>query len=297
VSKKDNKTGKLPGKVDELSGVETTGHEWDGIRELDNPLPRWWLWTWYACILFAIGYWVLMPSWPLVSGYTKGLLGYSQRRVVEQEVAEMTAKQAGLKGQIIKTDLAQIEQNPELQQYAMAAGSAAFANNCAPCHGSGAQGAKGYPNLNDDDWLWGGKVEDIYQTIRFGVRAQNDQTRNNIMSAFLKDGILQKNQVADVVEYVREISHQEYKKPEATRGQAIFAENCVACHGEKGTGNTELGAPNLTDAIWLYGGDRTTITQTVSYGRGGVMPAWEVKLEPATIRSLAVFIHSRGGGK
>lgn len=283
--------------IDEISGTETTGHQWDGIRELDNPLPRWWLWTFYACILWAIGYWVLMPAWPLVNNYTHGLLGYSQRRAVEQQVADAGARQAIFKNQIVKMDLAKIEKNPELSQYVLAAGSAAFANNCAPCHGSGAAGAKGYPNLNDDDWLWGGKLADIRQTIRFGIRAQNDQTRNNVMMAFLKDAILKKNEVADVVEFVRQISGQEFRAAGAARGKKIFAEQCVACHGDTGKGNPELGAPNLTDAIWLYGGDRQTLTQTVSYGRGGVMPAWEGRLDPATIVSLAVYVHSLGGGK
>ena len=283
--------------IDEISGTETTGHEWDGIRELNNPLPRWWLWTWLVCILWAIGYWVLMPAWPMVSNYTHGLLGYSQRRTVEKAVADEGLKQAVFKTQLLKTDIGKIEQNPELLQFAMAAGSAAFANNCAPCHGSGAAGSKGYPNLNDDDWLWGGKLTDIQQTIRFGIRAQNDQTRMNMMPAFLKDGILKPNEMTDAIEFVRQISGQEFKAAGAARGKKVFAEQCVACHGDNGKGNIEMGAPNLTDAIWLYGGDRKTLTQTLSFGRGGVMPAWEGRLDPATIVSLAVYVHSLGGGK
>lgn len=284
-------------EIDEVTGVETTGHEWDGLKELNKPLPRWWLWVLYATIIWSIGYWIAMPAWPLVTGYTKGVLGYSQREVVSESLKEARAAQAGYLNRIAETDLAGIKSDQELLQFALAGGEAAFGDNCAPCHGRGAQGGKGYPNLNDDNWLWGGKLEDIHQTLQVGIRANNPDTRQNQMPAFGRDQLLEPAQIRDVTEYVLSISGQEADKEAAERGKTIFAEQCVACHGEDGKGNTELGAPNLTDRIWLYGGDRETILETVNNARAGVMPSWQGRLSPETIKQLAVYVHSLGGGQ
>ncbi len=282
-------------EYDEITDTYTTGHEWDGIKELNTPLPRWWLWTWLACTVWAIGYWVAMPTWPLISDYTKGVLGYSQRDMVNAELDAATASRKVFSEKILSTDLETIKDTPDLLEFAMAGGKAIFGDNCAGCHGSGASGAKGYPNLNDDDWLWGGTLEDIHHTITVGIRSIHDDTRLSDMPAFLNDEILEKDQIREVAAYVASLSDTSISAPEGS--MEIFQENCTACHGENATGNKEFGAPNLTDGIWLYGSDIETLITTISYSRKGVMPTWAGRLDPATIKSLAVYIHSLGGGE
>ena len=237
-------------KHDAAHEPDTTGHEWDGIRELNKPLPKWWLYTFYATIVWAIGYWLLMPAWPLVATYTKGMLGYSQREVVAEELQDSKAAKAEFRQKIVASDLAAINNDPELLSFALAGGEAAFGDNCAPCHGRGAQGAFGYPNLRDDSWLWGGSLDAIHQTITHGIRA----------------------------------------------GAKIFVATCAPCHGPEGRGNPALGAPDLSDQLWLYGGDKATIASTIRGGRAGVMPAWGSRLDPETIKELAIYVHSLGGG-
>lgn len=285
-----------PGR-DAETGIETTGHEWDGITELNMPLPRWWLWTFYATVLWAIGYWIVMPAWPLLSGYTEGLLGYTERARVAEEISQAKAAQASYRAQIAESNLATIRADSELLSFAIAGGRSAFAVNCSQCHGSGAAGSTGYPNLNDDNWLWGGTLEEIYTTIRYGVRSNHEQTRFNEMPAFLADELLTRQQVNDVTEYVLSLTGRAENEAAAERGTAVFAEQCVACHKEGGIGDPELGAPDLADQIWLFGGSREDILQSVSYGRRGVMPAWEGRLDPVTIKQLAVYVHSLGGGQ
>jgi cytochrome c oxidase cbb3-type subunit 3 len=278
---------------------ETTGHEWDGIHELNKPLPKWWLWTFYATIVWAIVYWLLMPAWPLVSTYTKGLLGYSQRERVAEQLEAAKAAQAVYRQQIAKSDLDAITANPDLLSFALAGGEAAFGDNCAPCHGRGAQGGFGYPNLRDDDWLWGGTLAAIHQTITHGIRANDPETRSPgaQMPAFGKMGVLQEPQIVDVAEYVLSLSGRADDKEAAERGRKIFASTCAPCHGPEGKGNQAIGAPNLTDELWLYGGNRATIMNTIRGGRGGVMPAWGGRLDPETIKELAIYVHSLGGGQ
>lgn len=281
---------------DEVTGTETTGHEWDGIRELDTPMPRWWLLTFYATILWAVGYWIVMPAWPLVESHTRGLLGYSQRAAVAEDIAAAKQAQAGYLERIERLSVAEIRQDPELFAFAQAGGRSAFAVNCSQCHGSGAAGARGYPNLNDDDWLWGGAPEEIEQTIRFGIRSGHPDARVNDMPAF-GDGILTSAEIADVAEHVLALSGRSTDPAAAERGAALFADNCVACHGERGEGNRELGAPNLADAIWLYGGEKADIMRSVAQSRRGVMPAWEGRLDSATIKQLSIWVHALGGGE
>jgi cytochrome c oxidase cbb3-type subunit III len=276
----------------------TTGHEWDGISELNKPLPKWWLWTFYACIVWAIGYWLLMPSWPLVASYTKGYLGYSQRGTVAAELDEAKAAKAEFRQRIAASDLTAINADPELLRFALAGGEAAFGDNCAPCHGRGAQGAFGYPNLRDDSWLWGkGTLKDIHETILHGIRADDPETRNNQMPAFGRSGILTEPQIGDAAEYVLSLSGKADDKAAADRGAKIFADNCTPCHGADGKGNQQLGAPNLTDELWLYAGDKATVMETIRNGRGGVMPTWAHRLDPETIKELAIYVHSLGGGQ
>jgi cytochrome c oxidase cbb3-type subunit III len=285
-------------EIDSVTGVETTGHVWDGdLKELNKPLPKWWLYTFYACVVWSIGYWAVYPAWPTLSGYTKGMLGYSQRGEVAKEVAAAKADQAKYFDQIAATPLAEIEKNQELMPFVMAGGAAVFGDNCGPCHGKGAQGAVGYPNLNDDDWLWGGTADAIHQTIMHGIRSGDPETREMAMPRFGLDEILQPAQIKDTAQYVLSLSGHSTDAAAAERGKAIFAENCAACHGEDGKGNQDLGAPNLTDGIWLYGGKAADIEKTIQTGRGGVMPYWSGRLDPVTIKMLTVYVHALGGGK
>lgn len=282
-------------EYDKITDTYTTGHEWDGIKELNTPLPRWWLWTYIACIIWAVGYWILMPAWPLVNSYSKGILGHSQRDVVTAELKQTQDKRNIFAKKLLTANLETIEATPALLEFAMASGRAAFGDNCAGCHGSGASGSKGYPNLNDDDWLWGGTLDDIHHTITVGVRSSDDDTRLSAMPAFLADEILTKDQISDVATYVMSLSDPSVTVPAGAAG--IFQDNCAACHGENARGSHEVGAPNLTDGIWLYGGDHKTIATTISYSRKGVMPTWAGRLDKATIRSLAVYVHALGGGE
>ncbi len=280
---------------DDITGRETTGHEWDGIKELNTPLPRWWLWVFYATIVWAIGYWLVMPAWPLLSDYTRGVLGWSSRARLNAEIAEARAAQSGFVKRIEATDLAAIEADPELLEFALAGGRSAFGLYCAQCHGRGAQGAPGIPNLNDDDWIWGGDLETIHETIRVGVRSDHDETRFNAMPAFVADEILSEDEAEQVADYVLSLSN-----PDITpdpQGAALFADNCAACHGEAGEGVRELGGPRLNDAIWLYGGSREDVLRQIRKPRHGVMPTWESRLDPATIKELAIYVHMLGGGE
>jgi len=289
--------GAHAGEIDDVTGVETTGHEWDGIKELNKPLPKWWLYVFYATVVWAVGYWVLYPAWPTMAGYTKGVLGYSQRSVVSAAVEANREGQAKFRKAIAETELGEIRKDPELLRFAIAAAEANFGENCAGCHGRGAQGFEGYPNLNDDDWIWGGTLEDIHLTIQHGIRADNDDSRFNAMPRFGLDGILPPEQINDVATYVMSLSGSVEDQEAKVRGEQIYADQCGFCHGPNGEGDPAQGAPNLSDGIWLYGGDREDIVTSIETGRGGMMPAWNGRLDPVTIKSLAVYVHSLGGGE
>ena len=283
-------------EIDDVTGVETTGHVWDGdIKELNKPLPKWWLYTFYACIVWSVGYWVVYPAWPTLDGYTKGIWNYSQRQVVADDIKNARERQAIYVEKIGKLSLADIRKDEELFAFAQAGGKAVFGDNCAPCHGRGAQGAKGYPNLNDDEWIWGGKLSDIQKTINVGIRIGSETSRESAMPRFGTDKILEAKQIDDVADYVLSISGNDHDKSAAARGAATFKEQCAACHQESGVGNQELGAPNLIDRIWLYGGRKEDIVESISTGRGGVMPAWQGRLDPATIKMLTLYVDSLGG--
>jgi cytochrome c oxidase cbb3-type subunit 3 len=284
-------------EVDRVTGIATTGHEWDGIKELNRPLPKWWVYTFYATIIWSFGYWVAYPAFPTINDYTRGLLGYSQRATVAEEVAAAKAAQAGMRDQLGKTALADVRKDPELLRFAVAGGNAAFQTNCAPCHGRGAQGFAGYPNLNDDDWLWGGGIDDIHKTILHGIRSEAKETRASQMPRYGLDNLFTREQVADVTEHVFSLSGKAQDQAASARGATLFKEQCAACHGDDGKGKADLGAPNLTDGIWLYGGSREAIAESIRTGRGGVMPRWQGRLDPVTTKALAVYVHSLGGGK
>jgi len=284
--------------VDAFTGTATTGHEWDGIKELNTPLPRWWVWLFYATIVWSFGYWVVYPAWPMVKGYTAGVFGYSTRGQVETDLADLKKVRGGKAAALATVPLADIARDPALLAFARAQGKAAFGDNCAPCHGSGATGSKGYPNLNDDDWLWGGTLAEIHQTIEFGARSGHAKARASQMPAFGKDGLLKRDEILTVANTVRALAGLPTRPgidPEA--GKKLYADNCALCHGADGKGNKEFGAPNLTDGIWLYGSDEATIIDVIANSRASVMPAWVGRLDPVTIKSLALYVHTLGGGK
>ncbi len=289
----DNNTEK-----DELSGVPTTGHVWDNIRELNNPLPRWWLWLFYITIIWSIGYWIVMPAWPLVSSYTTGLIGASQREAALAAYDAGVAERSELGAKIVEASLEDIEGTQNLLEFALASGRAAFGDNCAPCHGTGATGFSGYPNLQDDVWIWGGTLDDIHQTLNYGIRSEHDETRVGDMPAFGRDEILDKDQIDQVANFVVTLSGgQAEDGVDIEAGKTVYEENCAVCHGEEGEGIQELGAPNLMDGVWLYGGSLDEIRNQIANARNGVMPAWIDRLDPATVKSLAVYVHALGGGQ
>lgn len=284
-------------RIDAPTGTETMGHEWDGIEELNTPLPRWWLWAFYATIVWGIAYTIFYPAWPLVERATGGVLGWSSRGQLELELAEQEARKAPMLAALAATPIEQLPANPKLMQAAVEGGRAAFRVNCVQCHGSGAAGSPGYPNLNDDEWLWGGDIASIHYTIEHGTRQpDHEPTRLSQMPAF-GGGLLQPKEIDDVTAYVMAISGQRKANEAAKRGAGLFAQNCASCHGADATGSREVGAPNLTDAIWLYGGDQDTVRATIANSRYGVMPRWGHRLDAATVKMLAAYVHSLGGGE
>jgi len=286
----------MPTKIekDSVSGRETTGHEWDGVKELNTPLPTWWVYTFYATIVFSIVYCVLYPAIPSLSSHTPGLLGYTNRNQLTQELAEQGRERARFVDRIRSASFDQIRQDPELLNFAVAGGRSAFQTNCMQCHGAGGAGSTGFPTLVDDDWLWGGKIEQIHQTIQFGIRNANEKSRNTLMPRFGADGLLTPEQVGQVTDYMLSLSGRGKASPE---GAKIFQEQCVACHQASGKGNQEMGAPDLTDGLWLYGGSRDAVYRSIFYARNGSMPAWGERLDEATIKMLALYVHALGGGK
>jgi cytochrome c oxidase cbb3-type subunit 3 len=292
-------TDRLP-EIDTHSQVETTGHEWDGIKELNNPLPRWWLFIFWGTIVFAIVYWVLMPAWPAppgMQGNTRGIWGQSDRATVAADVSEIAKTRTELASRLSAVDASVILQDHELSQLALGLGESAFGDNCATCHGTGGRGAKGYPRLADDIWLWGGSLTDIETTIRHGIRSDDPEARVKDMPAFGRDEFLTSGEIKDLVEFVTAISGRKANPAAVARARPVFDANCATCHGADARGDRTQGAPNLTDAEWLYGGDRETLQRTIFGARRGVMPAWTSRLDPATIRALAVYVHSLGGGE
>jgi cytochrome c oxidase cbb3-type subunit 3 len=287
-----------PYDIDAHTGMATTGHVWDGIQELNTPLPRWWLWIFYATIIWSVGYWIVYPSWPLVSSYTKGVFGWHSREAVVRDLADLKAIRGPMMDRLAGASLAEIAADPLLLDFARAQGRVAFADNCAPCHGPGAGGIKGYPNLNDDEWLWGGKLDDIAATIRFGIRSGHASARLGSMPAFGRDNMLKRDEIEAVTDYTRSLAGLPVSpNADLPAGKKAFATMCASCHGDDGKGKRELGAPNLTDAIWLYGSDRATIFDGLWNGRGAVMPAWVGRLDDTTIKALTVYVHTLGGGE
>lgn len=285
-------------QTDSDDAIGTTGHQWDGIKELNNPLPRWWLWTFYITIVWGIGYTIAYPAWPMIDRATSGVLGYATRAEVAADIAAVEAANGAINARLVDTPLTEVSADAALMQYATSAGGAVFRTWCAQCHGAGGAGvqASGYPNLLDDDWLWGGSIEDIHLTITHGIRNEEDlDSRYSAMPAFGE--ILAPQEIAAVVAHVKSLSGAPDDADLAGAGAEIFADNCAACHGDAGLGDPSQGAPNLADAIWLYGGDTDRLIETVTYSRFGVMPPWQGRLSAAELRAVALYVHSRGGGE
>ncbi len=283
---------------DPITGRNTTGHEWDGIKELNTPLPKWWLYTFYACIIYAVIWWILYPSWPYVTGYFGGIIGSNQRVALEERVAEAEAGRAQYLERIQGSSPAEIAADPELLSFALAGGEASFSDNCAPCHALGGAGQGPYPALGDDEWIWGGSLEDIQHTINYGIRNNDhEDARFNEMPAFARDEILEREDIQSVTQYVLSLSGSEQDADLAAQGATIYEEQCAACHGEQGEGIQELGAPNLSDQIWLYGGSAEEVARQIGYPQLGVMPPWIGRLDEDTIKILTVYVHSLGGGQ
>lgn len=284
---------------DKKQEVETTGHEWDGIQEFNNPLPRWWVWIFYATIVWGIGYTIAYPAWPLINGATRGVLGYSTRTEVAAEMDRFTEMNAGVRAELAAMDPTAIAGNEAVYNYAIQSGRATFATYCSQCHGSGANGiaeGNGYPNLLDDDWLWGGDIENIVYTVTHGIRnTDDDDARYSEMPAF-GDDYLSDEEISNVVAYVMSLSGLS-GSGDVTEGAVVYEDNCSACHAEDGTGDLDQGAPNLSDAIWLHGSSEEAIEASVRQGPFGVMPNWNTRLDEAEIKAVAAYVHQLGGGQ
>jgi cytochrome c oxidase cbb3-type subunit 3 len=284
-------------ETDAVTGRTMTGHSWDGLRELNTPLPKWWLMTLAACCAWGVVYLVLYPSFPGITGYYHGLLGYSQRATVTADVKAMAAQRAVYMDKIKAMPIEDVRKDPQLLAVATTAGRIIFAENCQPCHGPGGEGRVGFPALADDVWLWGGKLADIQQTVTHGIRSSDADARSGEMPSFGADGTLKPDQIQQVADYVMTLFGQGKPGQDTSAGAKIFAENCTTCHGDHGEGNRDVGAPPLKSAIHLYGGTRASVVRQVTRPRLGVMPNWNARLDEASIKSVALYVHALGGGE
>lgn len=281
---------------DEVSGELTTGHEWNGIKELNTPIPkvfRIWLW---GSIAICVVYWLLYPAWPFVSDYTKGVLGYSSRLDVQEKVADGRALRAETFAPFETLDVTTLSEDPDLQARYEPAAQVLYRDNCSVCHGRDLQGQENFPNLTDGHWLWSGTPEEIEYTLQVGINTTHEDTRYAEMPAFGRDDMLAAAEISDVTDYVLQISGQPHDATAAARGEDLFAENCSGCHNDGGIGGLESGAPSLTDEAWIYGKDPDAILETLKNGRAGVMPSWSTRLSPAEIKLLTLYVLWAGEG-
>lgn len=290
----------MPTKIekDSVSGQDTTGHEWDGIKELDTPLPKWWLYTFYACIAVAFGLFLLYPSIPYGPGYWHGLLGYSQRKMVDAEVAKLADTRKGAMDKIAALSFDDIKADPALLEVALTKGKITFEENCQACHGAGGSGRPGFPALAAGSWLWGGKLADIQRTVTHGIRSGDPSAHTSAMPVFGAGGLLKPEEIQQIADFVwSKFYTHATEGQDVSAGAALFAQNCAPCHGAEGQGNRLVGAPRLNSRIHLYGDARETIVAQVTQPRQGVMPNWNARLDPATIKAVTLYVHSLGGGE
>lgn len=289
----------MPTKIekDVISGRDTTGHEWDGIRELNTPLPKWWVYVYLATIVWALGMFVLYPAIPLGTRATTGLLGFSSRAQAMAGFQEMNALHATQMQEIGRMSFADIEKNHDLMEVALTAGRITFANNCQPCHGPDGEGRIGYPALDTDVWRWGGSLDAIQQTITHGIRSADPDARNSQMPNFGGDKLLTPAQIEDVADYVMTLYGKAKPGVDTSAGEKLFGDNCAPCHGAKAEGNRDVGAPPLASRVHLYGDSRAAVVAQITHPRMGVMPNWNHRLSPATIKAVALYVHSLGGGE
>ncbi len=269
-----------------------TGHEWDGITEYDNPDPFWLRVLFYMMLFVALGYWILYPSFP--SQRNEGVLGWTEYKEAEEGLDEIQKLKSKYLVEFNKASFEEILKDPKLLKFAIAGGRSAFNNNCSVCHGVGGGGQPGYPNLAAGMWLWGGKPEDIYTTIKHGIRANDDETRQSQMAAFGRDNILSSSQINVLVDFVIGLHNGQKGSDEANK---LYQDNCASCHGAGGGGGRDFGAPRLNTPIWLYGGNREIVHDVIYNGRQGVMPSWNGRLDDSTIRQLVIYVHQLGGGE
>jgi len=283
---------------DSVTGRETTGHEWNGIKELDTPVPRGVLMFLIVTHLWAIAWWFFVPAWPIGNTYTRGLLGVDQRTTVEARVVAGQQQRASWAGKLETEPYDAILADEALMKTVRLTGRQLFGDNCAACHGRDGKGGLNYPDLTDDDWIWGGGPDLIEQTMRVGINTAHPETRVGQMPAFGRDEMLDRDQVRSVAAYVYSLTNPDYSTPQnldrINAGREVFVTTCAACHGENGEGSAELGAPNLTDAYWIYGGSMDTIIASVHGGRQGHMPTWDERLTTAEIRTLALYVYDLG---
>jgi cytochrome c oxidase cbb3-type subunit 3 len=289
----------VPTKIekDSVTGHMTTGHEWDGLKELNQPLPKWWLYILWATILWAIVYFVLYPAIPWFGGATRGILGYSQRDSVEREVAAIAAQRSVYMDRVKVLSFDDIRKDPQLVAAAMTAGRVAFADNCQPCHGAGGGGNPGYPALAAGNWLWGGSLEEIQKTVTYGIRATAGDTRLSQMPRFSADAILKPEEISAVTDYVMAMYGAPVAKMNAALAEKVYAEYCAVCHGDKGQGDRTQGAPRLASQTHLFGDDRAAVLAQIANPRHGMMPAWNTRLDAATIKAVTLYVHGLGGGE
>ena len=281
---------------DPKTGWLTTGHEWNGLTELNTPVPRLVFLFLAVAFLFSLGYWVLMPTWPIGTTYTKGLLGQSDRTEIVEAVKQAETDRATWTDQIAKKSFADIEADPRLMTAVRQTGRTLFGDNCAVCHGRDAKGGKGFPDLRTASWLWGGSPEAIAETIRVGINSAHPESRNSQMPAFGRDQILPRADIENVVAYVLSLRDPKVKPlaGNAEAGKAVFTANCAVCHGPDAKGKSDVGSPNLTDRFWMHGGDETSIYNTVWGGQQGHMPTWESRLSPVDRKILALYLVDLG---
>lgn len=284
--------------IDTTTGIETTGLEWDGLKELNNPLPKWWVIIFLICCIWAIFYWIIFPSWPIYfsegeRGGTRGVIGWTQYNKLDEEISKIKELKKDYLEVFRENSYEEIFKNEKIYAFSIAGGKSAFKNYCSTCHGIGGEGRIGYPNLNDDDWIWGGSIEKIEQTIKFGIRADHENTRYSEMPSFID--IFTEKQIEELATYIVKLNKNENIESSTDE---LFKESCGTCHLENGRGNQEIGGPNLVDSIWLYSnGEIFEIMNQLKNPKHGNMPAWVERLNEDTIRQISIYVYSLGGGE